>query len=87
MTLQNTNSHKREKLSVHTSHLVDGYCQAFVDSSVEADPSCTPRFVTNSNGRTVRAVIENELRDCSEMFMSVAFITSGGIAPFLGYFK
>ena len=87
MTQQNTNPHDRGALPVHTSHLVDGYYQAFVDSSAEADPNCTPRFVTNSNGRTVRAVIENELKDCSEMFMSVAFITSGGIAPFLGYFK
>lgn len=72
---------------VHTSELVAGYRQAFVDSSVDADPGLTPKFVSNSNGMTVKTVIENELRECSEMFMSVAFVTSGGIAPFLGYFK
>ena len=44
-------------------------------------------FVSNSNGKTVRDVIIGELKDCSEMFMSVAFITSGGLVPFLGYLK
>lgn len=71
----------------NTSRLVAGYRQAFVDSSEEAEPEWTPRFVSNSAGNTVRAVIENELKGCSEMFMSVAFITSGGIAPFLGFLK
>lgn len=66
----------------NTSRLVDGYRQAFVDSETEAEPDFTPRFVSNSNGTTVKSVIENELKDCSSMFMSVAFITSGGIAPF-----
>lgn len=71
----------------NTSRLVDGYRQAFVDSETEAEPDFTPRFVSNSNGTTVKSVIENELKDCSSMFMSVAFITSGGIAPFLGFLK
>ncbi len=71
----------------NTSRLVAGYRQAFVDSSEEAEPEWTPRFVSNSGRNTVRAVIENELKGCSEMFMSVAFITSGGIAPFLGFLK
>lgn len=72
--------------STLTSHLVDGYYHAFVDSSKASDPSYTPKFVTNSNG-SVRSVIENELKGCHDVFMSVAFITQGGIAPFLGYFK
>lgn len=70
-----------------TSHLVDGYKKAFVDASLEADAGFTPRFVSNSGNKTVRDIIIDELKDCRELFMSVAFITSGGLKPFLGYLK
>lgn len=67
-----------------TSKIVDGYHKAFIDSSIEADTLYSPQFISNSNGRKVLTVIENELKGCDDLFISVAFITMGGIAPLLG---
>ena len=69
------------------SKLVDGYRRAFIDASVDAEPACTPQFVSNHKGNKVLTQIENELRDCDSMFMSVAFITSGGIQHLKGVLK
>ena len=70
-----------------TRKLVDGYRKAFIDSSVEADSVYSPQFISNSNGKKVLTVIENELKGCDDLFISVAFITMGGIAPLLGTLK
>lgn len=67
--------------------LVDGYKRAFIDSSVEAEPAYTPQFISNYRGNKVLTQLENELRECSSMFMSVAFITGGGIAHLKGVLK
>lgn len=72
---------------ISTSKLVDGYKRAFIDSNVNAEPSYTPQFVSNSNGNKVLTEIESELRECSSMLMSVAFITKGGITPLQGVLK
>ena len=69
------------------SKLVDGYKRAFIDSSVNAEPSFTPQFLSNANGNKVLTEIEGELRECSSMLMSVAFITKGGITPLQGVLK
>ena len=69
------------------SKLVDGYKRAFIDSSVEAEPAYTPLFISNYRGNKVLTQLENELRECSSMFMSVAFITGGGIAHLKGVLK
>lgn len=69
------------------SKLVDGYKRAFIDSSVEAEPAFTPQFISNYRGNKVLSQLENELRECSSMFMSVAFITGGGIAHLKGVLK
>ncbi len=73
--------------NISTRKLVDGYRQAFINSSIESDPAYSPQFVANSNGRKVLSVIEKELKGCDDLFMSVAFITMGGIAPLLGTLK
>ena len=70
-----------------TGKLVDGYRKAFIDSSVEADTAYSPQFISNSNGKKVLSVIENELKGCDDLFISVAFITMSGIAPLLGTLK
>ena len=70
-----------------TKRLVDGYHKDFIDSSIEADSSYSPQFISNSNGKKVLTVIENELKGCDDLFISVAFITMGGIAPLLGTLK
>lgn len=70
-----------------TSKLVEGYKRAFVDSNAIADPMYTPQLLTNRGGQKVLSAIEKELRGCDDLFISVAFITMGGIAPLLGTLK
>ncbi len=73
--------------SYSTSKLVDGYKRAFVDSKVVADPVYSPQLLTNRGGQKVLTAIEKELKGCDDLFISVAFITMGGIAPLLGTLK
>lgn len=73
--------------SLSTSELVSGYQKAFIDSTIEASSEYSPQFITNTKGRKVLTAIENELKDCNEMFMSVAFITRSGITPLLQTLK
>ena len=73
--------------SYSTSKLVDGYKRAFVDSKVVADPMYSPQLLTNRGGQKVITAIEKELKGCDDLFISVAFITMGGIAPLLGTLK
>lgn len=70
-----------------TSKIVDGYHKAFIDSSIEADTLYSPQFISNSNGRKVLTVIENELKGCDDLFISVAFITMGGHCTSTWYTK
>ena len=67
-----------------TQKLVDGYHKAFIDSSIEADTVYSPQLISNSHGKKVLTVIENELKGCDDLFISVAFITMGGISQLLG---
>lgn len=73
--------------SYSTSKLVDGYKRAFVDSKVVADPVYSPQLLTNRGGQKVLTAILKELKGCDDLFISVAFITMGGIAPLLGTLK
>ena len=65
-----------------TQKLVDGYHRAFIDAAYESDPAFSPSFISNSHGKKVLTVIEKEMKGCDDLFISVAFITMGGIAPF-----
>ena len=73
--------------SYSISKLVDGYKRAVVDSKVAADPMYSPQLLTNRGGQKVLTAIEKELKGCDDLFISVAFITMGGIAPLLGTLK
>ena len=73
--------------SLSTQKLVDGYRKAFIDSSRDSDPNYSPSLVSNSHGKKVLTVIEKEMKGCDDLFISVAFITMGGIAPLLGTLK
>lgn len=44
-----------------------------------------PEFVSNNaeEGRKVISAIESELKRCESFFISVAFITAGGLSPLL----
>lgn len=48
-----------------------------------------PQFIYNNHtiGKKVLSVIEEQLQHCDEFFISVAFITMGGIAPLLQTLK
>ena len=70
-----------------TRKLVDGYHKAFIDASRESDPTFSPSLLSNSHGRKVLTAIEKEMKGCDDLFISVAFITMGGIAPLLGTLK
>ena len=74
-----------DKLS--TRKLVDGYHKAFIDAARESDPTYSPSLLSNSHGRKVLTAIEKEMKGCDDLFISVAFITMGGIAPLLGTLK
>ncbi len=74
-----------DNLSTHK--LVDGYHKAFIDATRESDPTFSPSLLFNSHGRKVLTTIEKEMKGCDDLFISVAFITMGGIAPLLGTLK
>lgn len=58
----------------------------FVDESIESFLEYRPRIITNepiTNEKVLSTILE-ELRSCESFFLSVAFITSGGVASILG---
>jgi len=73
--------------NLSTRKLVDGYHKAFIDATHESDPTFSPSLLSNSHGRKVLTAIEKEMKGCDDLFISVAFITMGGIAPLLGTLK
>ena len=73
--------------NLSTRKLVDGYHKAFIDASCESDPTFSPSLISNSHGKKVLTVIEKEMKGCDDLFISVAFITMGGITPLLGTLK
>jgi len=58
---------------------------AFVDSAQSSNLAYKPQFISNNykEGRKVLSSIEDELANCDEFFISVAFITMSGITPLL----
>ncbi|MBQ8069980.1 MAG: DEAD/DEAH box helicase [Bacteroidales bacterium] len=70
-----------------TKKLVAGFNKAFINSNDESDPIYSPGLISNSHGRKVLTAIDREMKSCDDMFISVAFITMGGIAPLLGTLK
>lgn len=66
-----------------------GAMTAFSDLSYQSNPVYRPAFISNDHAKKikVRTSIENELRSCDSFVFSVAFITQGGIEPFLMIFQ
>ena len=58
---------------------------AFIDKTVESNLALKPRFVSNNLlvGEKILSVIDDELSNCNEFAISVAFVTMGGITPLL----
>lgn len=63
--------------------LVTGLRTAFINSEINSNLAYRPEFISNDykNGKKVSVSIEQELRRCEEFYISVAFITEGGLAP------
>ena len=66
-----------------------GFETAYIDESVASGSAYRPRFVSNNykEGKKVLSSIEDELLECDQFQISVAFITMGGITPLLQTLK
>lgn len=62
---------------------------AFIDQYINSNLAYRPEFVFNDykRGKRVLSSIEQELMNCEEFCISVAFITLGGITPLLQILK
>ena len=67
------------------SELHNGFETACINGEFSSSLAFKPQFVSNDSreGRKVLSSIEDELLKCEHFQMSVAFITMGGITPFL----
>lgn len=63
-------------------NLQHGIETAFIDSTINSNLAYRPEFVSNDyrQGKKVSVAIERELRHCDAFYISVAFITEGGLA-------
>ena len=71
-------------------HLLnEGLTTAFIDWNQSSNLAYRPQFISNNytEGHKVLSSIEDELLSCQEFFVSVAFITMGGITPLLQTLK
>ncbi len=69
--------------------IYQGLSTAFIDSNISSNLAYKPQFISNNYkiGRKVLSSIEDELLECQEFFISVAFITMGGLVPLLQTLK
>ena len=63
--------------------IVDGAKTAFISGNFESSSEYRPKLLVNNNGHKVLNSIKKELNNCEEFYISVAFITKGGITPLL----
>ena len=69
--------------------LTKGFQTAFIDSQVNSSLAYRPQFISNNyeEGKKVLTSLEEELKSCDAFYISVAFITLGGITPLLQTFR
>ena len=63
--------------------ILEGAETAFINGNYESSSEYRPRLLFNSNGHKVLNSIKDELNNCEEFYISVAFITMGGLTPLL----
>ena len=65
--------------------LQDGLQTAFINTGYNSNLAYRPEFISNDHkkGKKVLAAIEQELQNCDEFCISVAFIKQSGIEPLL----
>lgn len=73
----------------HINELRGGLETAFINQNANSNLAYRPEFVSNDyrQGKRVISSIEQELLNCEEFYISVAFITLGGITPLLQTFQ
>ena len=71
------------------SNLQNGFNTAYIDKTYSSNLAYKPQFISNNykEGRKVLSSIEDEFLSCKEFFISVAFITMGGVTPLLQTLK
>ena len=72
------------QMVVKANHdISSGLETAFINSAINSNLAYRPEFVSNdyTQGKKVSVAIERELRYCDAFYISVAFITEGGLAP------
>ena len=72
------------QMVVKANHdISSGLDTAFINSAINSNLAYRPEFVSNdyTQGKKVSVAIERELRYCDAFYISVAFITEGGLAP------
>lgn len=71
------------------NELKNGFQTAYIDSNFNSNLAYRPEFISNDykQGKKVLSTIEQELLDCDEFCISVAFITLSGITPLLQTLK
>ena len=69
--------------------LLAGFNTAFLDLTSTSNLAYRPEFLSNNSmlGRKVLVSVEQELANCDEFKISVAFITKSGITPLLQTLK
>ncbi|MFQ7307999.1 MAG: DEAD/DEAH box helicase family protein [Mediterraneibacter sp.] len=74
---------------VFIKNLENGFNTAYIDKNYSSNLAYKPQFISNNykEGRKVLSSIEDELLSCKEFFISVAFITMGGVTPLLQTLK
>ena len=71
-------------MAVKANHdISSGLDTAFINSAINSNLAYRPEFVSNdyTQGKKVSVAIERELRHCDAFYISMAFITEGGLAP------
>ena len=63
--------------------ILKGAETAFINGNFESSSEYRPRLLVNGNGHKVLNSIKDELMNCEEFFISVAFITKSGLTPLL----
>ena len=65
--------------------LQQGLTTAFINNDVSSNLAYKPQFISNNykEGKKVISYIEDDLLSCEEFYISVSFITMGGITPLL----
>ena len=71
------------------NELRSGFETAYIDGSVASSMAYKPQFLSNNykEGKKVISSIEDELLECDQFQISVAFITMSGITPLLQTLK